>query len=252
MELEFSSAKMCMNIIETLYQSNKLCNVDFTEEGVQTCCMNDSKTSLVKMLLHKDFFTKYSCKQPLTLGLPLEALRSVLKTLKNNYTIVWKCTDDSKLQINASNGSVELKYEFRTIDIESDILDIPEYEAAIRVNVTGSVIKHWVQQCTLTKGDVVFDASPKQIICSSSSFDWGNFESKHQIATSVEGDIHLVAGDNDITTNISWSSMLSILVYTTLNNEVELGFSASQPMRILTDLGQHSYITLYIAPKLQD
>ena len=252
MECEFPSAKMCINIIDTLYQSNKLCNVDFTQFGMQTCCMNDAKTSLVKMLLTQDFFTTYCCKKTVTLGLPLEALRSVLKTLKNNYKITWKCTDDTKLLIQATDGATELNYEFRTVDIESDILDIPEYDGVIQINVANSMIKHWVTQCTLTKGDVVFEASPQQIICSSSSIEWGNMQSIHQINNQIDNQIQLVKGVENIQTHISWASMLSILVYTTLSNTIELGWSTSQPMRVYTDLGQQSYAALYIAPKIQD
>lgn len=211
--------------------------------------MDMSKTSLVKLVIQPCEFEAYQSDRPMMLGLYSEILVNIIQKVKKNK-LVWSAKDDGSLVITFVDNAQKTEFTLRTIDIDDDQLDVPELEDDVALRVPRDVLQDWMDKLLLTKGDVQFKVSATQFSATSESTDMGSITCSEPIGTE-----RLICSQhrNDVNLTLSNYAVRSMVVFSnTGTEECFIGLSNEQPSRIKMSLGENSYISLYVAPKITD
>jgi DNA polymerase III sliding clamp (beta) subunit (PCNA family) len=224
-------------------------NVAFSATGLSIMSMDASKTSLVKLALAPQYFETYVCTLPMVFGIYTEVLTNVLQKAKGT-SVTWKASDTNALTIVMSAKDFKTEIMLRSIDIEDDHLDIPELEDDVALIVPSSVLRNWFDKVQMTKGDVAFDITRANFICSSESIEIG--EIKHTEPIGGER-VQLSTFRKEVNIALSFHSTRSMAVFAGCGGEqCFVGFSNQQPSRIKVALDDTSILSLYVAPKIMD
>jgi DNA polymerase III sliding clamp (beta) subunit (PCNA family) len=249
MNCTWKSTLECLALFKSIQHTNTMINVAFSGDGLSIMSMDASKTSLVKLALKPQYFETYQCTRPMVFGIYTEVLTNVLQKAKGT-TVTWKASDMVALTIVMSAKDFKTEIRLRSIDIEDDQLAIPELEDDVALIVPATVLKNWFDKVQMTKGDVAFDITRTQFICSSESTEIG--EIKHTEPIGGER-IQLSAFRNEVNIALSFHSTRSLAVFAGCGGEqCFVGFSNQQPSRIQVALDGTSVLSLYVAPKIMD
>lgn len=140
------------------------CRLICTENGIQIQCMDGGHTAITEIKLPPEYFVEYSCEGTLDIGIHIETVYSITK----NATKALKLTSNgTTLDIMINEDSFEANYQVRTIDIDTDVMNIPDMDANYLVDIPLDTIKKWkkyIHDCkkantTFTPGDVLVISS---------------------------------------------------------------------------------------------
>jgi len=248
MECHWKSSATCLKLFKAIQHTNPIVNVTFDEHGVHIMSMDMSKTSLVKLLLTPTSFKKYRCVTPITVGMYTETMVLILQKAKKNE-LVWKALNDMSLSIILMNEDQKCEFSLRAVDIDEEQLDIPELNDDILIKVENSVLREWTDKLLMAKSDVLFQISDSTFICSSSSTELGKVIHSEPMGGKR---IETVAFREKVNITLSFQSTKSMLMFSNCGEMSTVGFSNSQPSRLKVQLGDGSYLCLYVAPKIVD
>ena len=249
MNCTWKSTSECLKLFKSIQHTNSMINVLFGTQGLSIMSMDASKTSLVKLVLTADYFDNYQCTEPMVFGIYTEVLTNVLQKAKG-VVVTWKAIDMNVMTIVMDAVDFKTEIRLRSIDIEDDQLDIPELEDDIALIVPTTVLRDWFDKVHMTKGDVVFDITRENFVCSSKSTEVG--EIKHTEPIGGER-IQLSAFRNEVNIALSFHSTRSLAIFAGCGGKTCLvGFSNQQPSRIQVNFDTFGSLSLYVAPKITD
>lgn len=249
MNCTWKSTSECLKLFKSVQHTNTMVNVAFGAEGLSIMSMDASKTSLVKLVLSPQYFETYQCTRPMVFGIYTEVLTNVLQKAKATV-VTWKASDMNALTIVMSGQDFKTEIMLRSIDIEDDQLAIPELEDDVALIVSTAVLRDWFDKVQMTKGDVAFDITQENFVCSSESTEIG--EIKHTEPIGGER-IVLSAFRNEVNIALSSHSARSLSVFAGCGGEqCFVGFSNQQPSRIQVNFDTFGSLALYVAPKIMD
>ena len=248
MNCQWKDASACLKIFKAIQHTNPMVNLDFTVDGVHIMSMDTSKTSLVKLVLAKDYFESYTCPQTTTIGVYTETLCNVLQKIKKNQ-LSWKASDNA-LVIVCHSSDQKTEFSLRAIDIEEDALDIPELEDDVAVTMHPSTVKDITEKLLMGKTDVHININNQNMELTSESTEFGKITHTEPIAGER---VRLDAFRNAVDIALSFHAIKSMFIFSTCGeNECFLGFSNQMPSRLKVALSRTSSLSLYVAPKIID
>ena len=107
-------------------------NIVFTNSGVKICAMDASQTVLVHLKLDADKFEEYYCKHKVLIGVNMQNLFKILKTMTNNDTLVWKILQSNInvliIQIFNNDKHISHTIDFPLMDLDHEDIQIPPAE----------------------------------------------------------------------------------------------------------------------------
>ena len=247
MKCTWKSTAETLKIFKSIQHTNTMVNISFSDNGLYIMSMDTSKTSLVRLILVPEFFESYECSSPLVFGIYTETLMNVLQNAKHTV-MTWKATNDLILTLEFTDKDFKTEFALRTIQIDDEQLDIPEMEDDVAFNVQSPVVKDWIDKVLMTKGDVSFDITKTHFVCSSESTELG--EIKHTEPIGGER-IQLKTHRQDVSIALSFNSTRSFAAFAACGGDAcFVGFSNTQPSRIVVPLEHSSSLCLYVAPKI--
>jgi len=248
MHCKWKDAAICLNIFKAIQHTNTMVNIDFTPNGIHIMSMDTSKTSLVKLILTKDYFESYTCSETMNLGIYTETLCNVLQKVKKNQ-LSWTANQNT-LTIVCHLADQKTEFALRAIDIEEDTLDIPELHDDIAIQMKPDSIKDITDKLLMGKTDVHIHLNQTQFICTSESTEFGKITHTEPVAG---GRIHLLAYRKDVDISLSYNAIRSMFIFSTCGiDQCFLGFSLQMPSQLKVALGEQSSLCLYVAPKITD
>jgi proliferating cell nuclear antigen PCNA len=249
MECVWKNTSACLKIFKAIQHTNPMINVSFNEHGIRVMSMDQSKTSLVKLQLAPSTFANYSCTTPMTLGLYTETLTNILQKAKK-ATLLWKAKDQISLSIYFVQDDQKTEFSVRAIDIEEDELDIPELVDDVAISVHYNVLRDWMDKLLMAKSDIHFKISQTQICCSANSTEFGTITHTEPIngervtGTGFVKPVEIALSHHATKSMFAFSSCGADICF--------MGFSNEMPSRLKVDLGENSFLCLYVAPKIVD
>ncbi|KAF8321304.1 proliferating cell nuclear antigen [Clavulina sp. PMI_390] len=111
-------------------------NFECNEEGLIMQAMDNSHVALVAIKLEKDGFQTYRCDHAMPLGVNLTSLTKVLKCSKDDDVVTLKAEDNAdvlSLKFESKNSDRVAEYDMKLMDIDQDVLAIPETEYDCKV-----------------------------------------------------------------------------------------------------------------------
>ena len=138
----------------------------------------------------------------------------------------------------------------RTIDIEEDLLDVPELQDDVALRVPREVLQQWLDTMLMSKDDVRFIVQNNQITLQSTSTELGTISHSEPIPSDR---VQMGAFRNAVDMSLSTYACKSLVMFAAMGGDnCFLGLSNEQPSRIKVGMGDDSYVSLYVAPKISE
>jgi proliferating cell nuclear antigen len=258
MEIVIQKPNRC-EIFTTLFQHMKLfsehINIHFNDDHMFIQGMDSSHISVYEIKLPSDWFEKYTIDSRIIIGINTNILFKVLNTRDKTHSIVLKLEEPNsdKLEIHLHSESknvVDLNYIIPLIDIDSEMMHIPDMEYEAELSFPSSTFSTLIDQMKLFGDTFNICCSEESIRMSAESQESG----KMFVDIPID-DLNSYAIEEDKTLDLSFSlnHMKHICLYSKISKEINIDLKDNFPIRftyILDD--EHAKAVFYLAPKIGD
>ena len=241
--------------------------------------MDSSQICLTKLELSSEDFESYQCSENnIQIGLSLKYFTSILKAGKksNKIIISMKNTDNLNIQFYTQSDSKE--YTLKLLDIQNDILEIPDMDPWCEFTMTPYLYNDILESASITetqsleiinKDNTLVFKSDGEIGTSNQVFKSGSYsQKKRKIVIKKDGDKistnHFSANNksyilscgenNDINLEFSIKMLLLFKKSCSLAEKVTLNLYPDSPLKLDIILNENngSFLFFYLAPKLSE
>ena len=238
-----------------------------SENGVYTQGMDGSHCCLFEMILKSDWFDEFDTDKDYSLGLNCELLSKVLNCLETNQEIRMEYSEDRddlliSLCPNKGENSITKVFQLPLIDIESNLLEIPETDYAADIVMSSEDFGKLINQISIFGKTVLFEL--EETIKVTGKGDDGKMS-----AIIKEDDIISYAAVEDIDLKLEYSGMFIAMMtsFTKLNKTIQIHFNEEMPMKVQYGLDSfmdndddddddesedRNFIRFFLAPKVMD
>jgi len=240
----FQLLKGCTNAIKLI----------FNEDHIYIQGMDKSHVCLFDIKIVASWFASYDLEgeDKKELCIDMNSFSTILSVNQDSNTmIIHHESDDDTLCIDFLNeknvkGEFNRHFHMPLVDLEMDLLHIPDVEYDAEFTVNSKKICEIISQLTLF-GDTM------EIKCTEETIDLISSGVLGKMLVNIPIDDLAEYGINEgetVELAYSISYIHKMCATTKLSSDVSFSISASYPMRIKYDLGNESYVTFYLAPKI--
>lgn len=258
MEISIQNPHRC-EIFTTLFQHMKLfsehININFHEDRVFIQGMDNSHVSVYEINLPSDWFETYTLERAVTIGINTNTLFKVLHTREKTHDLRLKleAIADDKLEIalhSESKDVMDLNYVIPLIDIDSEMLSIPDMEYQAELSFPSTTFSTLIDQMKLFGETFNICCSEEAIKMSAESQETG----KMFVNVPID-DLNSYAIEEEKLLDLSYSlnHMKHICLYSKISKEINIDLKEDFPIRftyILDD--ERAKAVFYLAPKIDD
>jgi proliferating cell nuclear antigen len=234
-------------------------NLNFTDKGLYIQSMDSSHACLVEISIRNEWFDKFTIKKDEVLGINTEMLFKVIDCWNEGQeiTIYTNNKKTNRLFIDfTGEKKPKKKFNLPLIDIESDILEIPEKDYDVDLSLKSNEFKELITELAIFNNTINFE-------CKSDS-DKINIKAEGQLGTMeveiTDEDINEMAITENLTLSVSYaiSYICTMCNFSRLNKDVYIHSSEDVPIKIHYSIDEQdsieskNYIRFYLAPKLYD
>jgi len=233
-------------------------NIMFEPEHMYIQLIDSSRVSFVEIVLPSNWFDEYKLidDNNSVLGINSTILFRILNSREKTQAIHIKYTneDNDKLNIEflSENKNEFNKYfEVPLIDIDSELLQIPEMEHSAEFTISASHFSNIINQLKLFGDTLDIQCSEEKIVLYSHSQDSGKMSVEIKIDDLTSFSIN--EGEN-MKTSFGLTYLNNICLYNKIAKEIEIKITENAPLKIVYLLnGQpDAKMTFYLAPKIDD
>jgi proliferating cell nuclear antigen len=214
-------------------------NVQFTENGLKIQSMDTSHVCLTLVKISKDFFSSYNVPKFHAIGMKLSSLVRVLTCIEGQFAFEYSDKSPDELVICSENEHFSL----RTIDIDSEEMDVPDTEYDVEIDADASVLqKHFKNIAAF--GDTTKITVENGNISASASGEIGT------ASIVISGSRVKITG----TLSVGFASryLVTFAKAASISKVANLFFANEQPAVMKYEFGKDSYISFFLAPKIED
>jgi proliferating cell nuclear antigen PCNA len=228
-------------------------NLYFKQDGLFIQAMDKSHVCLANIHIHFSWFSTYfinevECKL---------SVSSIHFSIMMNYSLKHNKleikydidTEPDKLIINLLNidnkNNFEHLFELPLIDVEQDILDIPEVEYDIEFTINSSKMNEVINDLNIFGSDLTISCDEDNLNLYSSG-DNG----KLNIPINVNNLEEYIISEGLNVIMLYGLNHIKMCLSTKLKDTMNISISVEYPMRIKYEFGELSNILFFIAPKI--
>jgi proliferating cell nuclear antigen PCNA len=232
-------------------------NIMFSKEMFYIQSMDSSHACLVEIKIMSDWFDKYALKEDEVLGVNSEMLFKVIDCWKEGQEITIYTKKNNNLFIDF-NGEKQVtkKFKLPLIDIDSDIMEIPDKEYDVDLLLKSNDFKELVSELSIFNNTIMFRCSSddeKVVIEADGGLGAMQVEIK-------DDDILEFAISEDLELSVTYalSYINTMCCFSKLNDSVYIHSSDDVPMKLHYSLDDkdssesNNYVKFYLAPKIND
>lgn len=155
MELKTIQACAFKSLLEVLKDIINDVNLCFDSTGMKIVAFDVARVTLVHMFMSAENFEEYSCKKEIYVGINVLNMFKLLKSISNNDILSMSVTDET-LNVILTNDSKKStsKFSIKLLDLNEDILDIPDIEMPILTSIPSLDFQKIVRDMSLISDDV--------------------------------------------------------------------------------------------------
>jgi proliferating cell nuclear antigen PCNA len=188
-----------------------------------------------------------------TIGVNTGILHKIIGTRHTDQVIELMIEPNSNsLGINlvgSTEKNLDRFFEINLIDIESELMEIPESETSVDLTMNTLKFQELITQMSMFNNEVVFSFGEDNIKLNAS----GNDGSMRTEIKFDDVDEYAIAEDTELTQSYSLKYISMMCSFHKLNpSELRMGFSDSMPMHVKYSLYDDSYVSFYLAPKIEN
>jgi proliferating cell nuclear antigen len=246
-------------IFTTMFQYMKLftenLNVYFHEDKVFIQGMDHAHVSIFDINLPKLWFDEYKLETAITIGINTNMLFKVLNTRDKSHNIHLILNDENsdKLEIHLlseNNNVMNLHYVIPLIDIDSEIMSIPDTEYQAEISLPSMTFSTLIDQMKLFGETFNIICNEEKVQMISESIDCG----KMYVDIPID-DLNSYAIEEDETLNLSYSisHLKNICLYSKISKDIDIYLKKDFPIKLVYSLNmEEAHATFYLAPKIDD
>lgn len=242
-------------------------NISFESERLYIQSMDTAHVILFEIILLRKWFSKYEVSTPVTLGLNATTLYQILNTREKSQKIhIQYTTADDKLSVHFNSdakvkGEYEKLFELPLVDIESDMLGIPEIENNVEIKMESSNFAKLINELQAFGDSIKIQCDVEKMILISENDD----NSKKMQINIATDDLDSFSMNENSTIDLSFSLkyLHNICKYNKISKYIGLNLNENLPMKIIYLLEDElegedeenntlSNISFYLAPKIKD
>lgn len=244
--LEASVFKKLVDCLKDILSQTELL---FDETGFSVGSMDDSHIAYVEIFLDSDYFEKYRCEKPFSIGVNLDTFAKVLKSTSAGDTLTISYEEKHPDVITFSISPRNSEFTIKLLDIEQQKVEIPRYEDYLSVVKIPSV--SFQKNCTdlAAFGDVIKMETMENIFEISCSGDLG--DAKIKFSEGADAVIRTKPGQK-LVREFALKFLIAFNKASSLDKTVELYFNKNAPLIITFNIGKDSFIRYFLAPKAGD
>ena len=212
------------------------------------CCLFECK-------LTSQWFDNYDYdaeKDQPYIGVNLALLHKIIGTRHTDQTIELMVEKDSdNLDINfvgSAENNLDRFFEISLIDIQCDLMELPPPDTLVDLTMNTSKFQELISQMLMFNNEVLFSFGEDKIKLNASGND-GSMRTEIKFDDVQE---YAIAEGTELTQTYSLKYINMMCNFHKLNSEICMGFSESMPMYVKYNLDDDSYVSFYLAPKIEN
>ena len=244
-----------VNIFRNLTGLVEDINLYFRDAGLYAQGMDSSHVCLCELNIEAGWFNSYTCDMDGVAGLHCKFMYKLLDCWQEGQTITMTLNpqqgDKASVELTGS-GTIEKSFEFPLVDLDSQLLDIPEADHQADITMKSAQFAELITQLSIFSTVVVFKCTQEDIHITAKG-DMGKMIAKIQ-----DEDIEEYAIEENIELIVSYGLpyVKKMCAFTKLSDLLYLHCSEDRPMKISYPLdgesGGKNYIRFFLAPRMAD
>lgn len=234
-------------------------NINLSGDGLYIQSMDNSHVCLVEMNILKEWFDKYSIKKDEVIGINTEMLFKVIDCWKEGQeiTIYTNNKKSNRLFIDFTGENKPLKkFELPLIDIDSEILEIPEKEYEVDLALKSNEFKELISELAIFNNTINFTCnSNEEKVCIKADGELGTMNVEITDNDILEFNI---LENLSLSVTYAISYICTMCNFSRISDDVYIHSSGDVPLKLHYSFDDknseesENYIRFYLAPKFDD
>ncbi|AEA39093.1 proliferating cell nuclear antigen (nucleomorph) [Cryptomonas paramecium] len=252
-EAKLSQNGLLRRIVESIKDMVNNVNFECDSDGITLKSVDQSHVAVVCLSLKAEGFDYFHCEKPITLGVKLSSLYTMLKCASNDDSVTISCKNPKKVLsflFESRSSDRVSEFELKLIDVAPQDLNVPTQEYAAMVYLTASEYKK-----------IFCDMSTIGEMIQIEVLDTGiKFESEGDIG---KGSVIVLRSDEEdkkpspvkrgiISMFFTVKHLIMFAKATPLCKRVILRMSKGMPLLLEFKIGSNGYVRYYLAPRIID
>lgn len=218
------------------------------KEKMEIVAMDPASVAMVIFKILNSAFSEYTVESPVTLGISLDSLKTVLKRAKPDDIVSLELDDEkSRLKIRIK-GKSSRTFSLSLIDLEEKVQKVPELKFPLKIETTSTVFEEAIADMDVVSESVAFGAEKEAFIVeSSSTLNDARVEVKTDSETHVKMD-----GSEGVRSKYSLEYLKKIVKGGKLCPTVTLQFAKDYPLHVQYLLKDRLSLTFVLAPRVSN
>ena len=235
-------------------------NIHVNTNGIYLQGMDTSQVCLFELRLQDDWFTSYQVEHNVVLGIHCNTFYKVIQCLEDNNQHMKLNYDDGdylKISLEGSVATAANKYfELPLIDIDSEMLEIPETDYSVDIEIHSQIITNYINQLMIFDEDFKMNCTQDNIIMKSKS------ESGSLSIEMTDDNILLYCleeGFESLDLTFCLTYIKHMCNFSKITKSVVINLKDNTPLRFHQSFDDvevfedsKNYLRFYLAPKIED
>jgi len=246
MKVKVADADSFSYIFRTLEEFIDEITLDFSQDGLKIRGIDPSKVAFIDILIPSGYFEEYNVNEEEKVGVKLEDLNDVLKTVNKNDALYLESDENQNVKVTL-DGEYERTFTFPSItasELEAPNLNLefPFKAKALTVSFT-----EIIDEIEDIGGDAVtFKAQEGKLYITANS-DLGS--ETVELSTENGGLLESEGGDAESIYGLEY--VVNTSKMRKPSDTVEIAFGSQIPLKLRYNLPQGGYADFYIAPRAE-
>jgi len=229
------SAETFLKVFSALDELCDSANIIFCEDGISISSMDSSHVCLVAVKFAKEYFEEYTINSTITVGIKVSNLVRVLKCVEGS--VLFECSEDEFFVMTEND-----KYNLKTVDLDSDEMDIPSLEVEVEIVADSSVLQKYIKNIA-SFGDTVKFMTVDDAVIMQTSGDIGSVELRLDQPSTIRG---------QLSASFASRYLMTFLRAANISKKIRVNLHSELPVMFSYEFAENSFIKFYLATKITD
>jgi proliferating cell nuclear antigen len=230
-----TSAETILKVFSALDELCDSANIIFGADGISISSMDSSHVCLVAVKFAKGYFEEYDVRSTTVIGIRISNLVRVLKCVEGS--VLLECSEDEFFVMTEND-----KYKLKTMDLDSDEMDIPSLEVEVEIVADSSVLQKYIKNIA-SFGDTVKFMTVDDAVIMQTSGDIGSVELRLDQPSTIRG---------QLSASFASRYLMTFLRAANISKKIRVNLHSELPVMFSYEFAENSFIKFYLAPKITD
>lgn len=235
--------KILRHSIDTISNMIDEAGIAVEKDGLKLRAMDPAHVALVDFELKKEAFDEYEFKEPLTLGIDLDRLNTILKRGGNDSIGLEVDEEKNSLKITFKNNSLRT-FNLPLIEVSEEELKVPSLSFPSTVEMPSGIIKEGIKDAEVVSDHVVLKTD-KDFLYISAKGDIGNVEVKVSKEEAID-----FSAEKEVSSMFSLEYLKDMVKASDIAQAVRLSLGENLPVKI-DFIAEEARLSFLLAPRIE-